>query len=176
MRRGLLGQFAADVPITALVSGAPFYHGLAAERPSLTLVLLEQLAGGERIAPAGNVIVDGLDALDDPAAALRALREAAPNVRLFVLIGNAAYAPTLAAFVAGGRMAAARPLVAADIDVLFAASGWHEAERVPLVDRTLAHAALPYTIAIGGVTFTVTSPEMAARLSTAGYLIIADPR
>jgi hypothetical protein len=174
MRRGLLAQFSADIPITALVSGAPFYHDAAAHR-RLDVVPLEDVATRPPAHLSPHVIIDGLDALPDPAAALRNVRSAASPVRVFALVANAVYASTLGAFVAGERMARSRPLVATDLDALFADTGWHEVERIPLVDRALAAAAIPSTIAVGSVTFTLTSPEVAARLTTAGYFVIADP-
>ncbi len=171
MRRGLLGQFPADVPLTVFTADASPYESLAAGR-ALTILPL----GGTVPAPvAGNVIIDGLDAIDAPAGALRALRDAAPEARLFALVANAAYAPALARFLAGEPAARDRPLVAADLEPFFASAGWRAVDRIPLIDRRAVDAAIPYTLAAGDVTFTITSGEMAERMGTAGFLVVADP-
>lgn len=174
MRQGLLDQFPGDVPITVLASGTDFYERAETRRAGLTLLPL----AADAVLPAigGNVIVDGLDLLADPAAALRELRRASVAARVFALVSHAAYGVTLLNFLAGDTLAAAHPMVASEIDELFANSGWHAVTRSALIDRSIAHGPIPYAVSNRGVTVTVTSPEIAERLSTAGFVVVADPK
>lgn len=173
MRQGLLEQFPGDVPITVLAFGTDFYERAATRRAGLTLLPLAIDAALPAIG--GSVIVDGLDLLTDPAVALRELRRASVAARVFALVSNAAYGVTVLNFLAGDTLAAAHPLVAAEIDELFAGSGWHVVTRSELIDRGTAHGPVPYGVSNRGVTVTVTSPEIAERLSTAGFVVVADP-
>jgi hypothetical protein len=174
MRQGLLDQFPGDVPITVLAFGTDFYERAATRRAGLTLLPLAADAALPAIG--GSVIVDGLDLLADPASALRELRRASVTSRVFALVSNAACGTTLLNFLAGGTLAAARPMVASEIDELFAQSGWHVVTRSELIDRSIAHGPIPYPVSNRGVTVTVTSPEIAERLSTAGFVVVADPK
>jgi hypothetical protein len=67
-------------------------------------------------------------------------------------------------------------LVAADLNALFADTGWLAVERIPLIDRSVTHGPIPYTVSNRGVTLKVTTAEVAERLSTAGFVIIVDPQ
>jgi hypothetical protein len=174
MRRGLLGQFPAGVPLTVFAAGTAFYTGIATERPATTVLPLD---GGAPLPPVGdtNVIVDGLHAVPDPGRALDATRRVTSGARVFALVANAAYAVAVANFLAGEEVAAGHPIVAAGVDELFAANGWRVIDRVPLIDRQIAGAVLPFTITVRDMIFTVTSAEIAERMSSAGFLVVADP-
>jgi hypothetical protein len=175
MRAGLLDQFPASVPITVVATGTNFYAYATTRRTGLTLL---PLAVGEPLPPIAdsNVIVDGLDLLDDPAAALRELRRATSSSRVFALVSNGAYGTTLLRFLAGGSLPAAHPLVAAEIEPLFTAGGWTMRDRTPLLDRSIAHGPVPYAMTEGGITLAIATEKVAERLSTAGFLVIADPQ
>jgi len=173
MRQGLLDQFPADAPLTVLATGTDFYQRASERRPGLTLL---PLASGALDPIGGNVIVDGLDRVADPAAALRELRRASTAARVFALVSNAAYSVTLLNFLAGDPFALEHPLVAAEIDELFAESGWSVMARSELINRSIAHGPLPYAVSNRGVSVTVSTPEIAERLSTAGFVVIADPK
>ncbi len=174
MRRGLLAQFPAGIPLTVLVAGSAFYRDAARERPRMTVLALDD---GVALPPIGdtNVLLDGLHAVADPGRILSALRGATNGARVFALVANAAYVVAVANFLAGGALATGHPIVAADVGELFGANGWRTIDRVPLVDRQVANDALPYTVTVRDIRFTVTSAEIAERISAAGFLIVADP-
>ena len=175
MRLGLINRFPNTLPVTVLATGTQFYAWAATQREGLTLLPLVPAAALPPIGDA-NVIVDGLDALADPAARLRDLRRAAANARVFALVSNGAYGADLLNFLAGDGFAAAHPLVAGDLEALFAEGGWTAADCIPLIDRTIAHGPIPYAVSNRGVAVMVTSAEIAERLSTAGFFVIADPQ
>jgi hypothetical protein len=176
MRQGLLDQFPSAVPITVLATGTDFYVRASARRTGLTLLPLGSATAGMPAIGDGNVIVDGLDLLAEPATALRAVRGATSNARIFALVSHAAYWVTLLKFLAGDALATAHPFLAADVDALFAEGGWRAVDRIALVDRSIGHGPIPYAVSNRGVTLTVTSAEIAERVSTAGFFIIADPQ
>jgi len=66
--------------------------------------------------------------------------------------------------------------VAADVDALFAGNGWRPVECIPLIDRSVAHGPIPYAISKLGIAVKVTSAEIAERLSTAAFFVVADPQ
>ena len=175
MRAGLLDQFPSEVPITVLATGTDFYARAAAKRAGLTLLPLAEAGARPAIADA-NVIIDGLDLIADPVAALRELRRTTTGIRVFALISNGAYSVTLLNFLAGDELRAAHPLVAADLEPLFAQGGWRVVDRSALVDRSIAHGPIPYAVSNRGFSVTVTSAEIGERLTTAGFLVVADPQ
>jgi hypothetical protein len=175
MRQGLLDQFPGSVPLTVVVAGTDFYKHALTRRPGLTLLpLVDDVALPANADP--NVIVDGLDALDEPLTALRALRRPGTVARMYALVSNGAYGVTLLKFLACDAHAAAHPLVAADLPDLFAESGWCLVDRIAMVDQSVAHGPIPYAVTERDVSLKVTTPEIAERLSTAGFLVIADPQ
>jgi hypothetical protein len=176
MRLGLLNRFPSAVPVTILAAGTEFYAWAATQRAGLTLLPLASDAAPLPAIGDTNLIVDGLDALADPVALLRDLRRATSGARVFALVSNGAYGADLLNFLAGDALAAAHPLVAGDLEALFAAGGWQAVERIPLIDRTIAHGPIPYAVSNRGVALMVTSAEIAERLSTAGFFVIADPQ
>ncbi len=174
IRAALLDQFPAGMPLVVVARDTAFYAGRARDNPHVRVVTLGE-DGVEVAAVAGApLIVDGLDLLDDPAAALRALRAAAPGARAFALIANAAHARALADFIDGSLRGSWHPLVKADLGPLFAASGWHVHEIASLPDVALLPPSLPVVLALGAVGVHVTTAEERDRIATAAYVVIAD--
>ena len=174
MRLGLLDQFPSGVPITVLSTGTQLYAREAPQRPNLTLLTLTSDGAVLAKIAGPNVLLDGLDLLPDPVAALRALRRVPTVLRIFALVSHAAYSVTLLKLLAGDKLSAAHPLAGADIDALFAQSGWRLVDRSPLIDRKVAHGPIPYAVSDRGVTLKVSSPEVAERPGTAGFVVVAD--
>jgi hypothetical protein len=174
MRRGLLDSF-PNVAVTVLATRPQFYALEATRRPQLGVRVIDPAGVLAPIADP-NVIVDGLSELVDPVAFLRAVRGATNGARLFALVANAAYGIFLANFLAGETLGPAHPLVEAEVEPLFTASGWQPLDRIPLLDRSAAGATIPYSIEFRGVVLIAATAEMSTRLSTTGFLVIADPQ
>jgi hypothetical protein len=119
-------------------------------------------------ATAPHVIVEGLDAVEDPVALLAAVRAAAPQARLFALVANAAHLPALAAYFNGGAIAAVRPLVRADVERALADAGWNQIALNPIAEDD------PFVTQIGGLSFTLDDTETRERVRPAAFLAIAD--
>jgi hypothetical protein len=173
MRQGLLDQFPNAVSITVLAAGTGFYARAAAQREGLSVLPLA--ADAVPLILDAHLIVDGLDTLPDPAAALRAVRSATSTARLFALVAHAAYGVTLLKFLAGDALAGAHPLTGEDVDALFAGNGWKPVDRIPLIDRSFVHGPIPYAISNYGIAVKISSAEVAERLSTAAFFVVADP-
>jgi hypothetical protein len=122
--------------------------------------------------PVQQVLLEGLDALDDPAALLRSIRAGCADARLFALAANAAYAPVLAAFAAGADFAGAHPLVLADLEPAFRAGGWEVTAIEPLVDREIP-PPVDGLLDVGTIGFAAVDAARFERLRTAAYLIAA---
>jgi len=174
MRQGLLDGIPDDVTITVLAAGTDFYALAARRRPGLTVLALAADPAGIPSISDASVIVDGLDRIADPAAVLRNVRRATSRTRVFALVSNGAYGADLLNFLAGDRSSLAHPMVADEVEELFAASGWQPVDRVPLIDRSIAHGPIPYAVSNRGVGFVVATAEIGERTSTAGYVIVAD--
>ncbi len=155
---------------------AAIRRGLLANFPPGTTV--HALGGGEAIpASAAHVIVEGLDAVDDPVALLAQIRAAAPQTRLFALVANAAYLPSLAAYLAGTAIAAVRPLTRADVERILAAAGWHQIALEEIADdAAFAVPELPAALQFGLVTFQIADGAMLERVRPAAFVAIADPQ
>jgi hypothetical protein len=119
------------------------------------------------------VVVEGIDDVGDAGALLRALRAATGTAHLYALIANGAYAATLAAFVDGGPAPAAHPLVEGEVAPLFTAAGWRTARCVPIVEGE--EPALPHRLVAGPLSFLVHEREVARRLRTLAFVVVAEP-
>jgi hypothetical protein len=173
IRRGLLENFPFGTPLAIVAPAGTFEDAVTARNdPATTLH-----AGASGLpAMSSNVIVEGLDAVSDPAALLAALRAATPAARLFALIANAAHLPALAAFFAGATMAYARPLVRGDIEQLMSAAGWNAFAIEPIAgEAPFAPASIPGAVQLGGLTFALADAAALERVAPAAYLAIADP-
>ncbi len=136
-------------------------------------------AGGAEAldATAPHVLLEGLDAIDDPRAFLAAVRERMPHARLFALVANAAHLAALGAFYAGVAPAAAHPLVRAEIEPLFLAAGWQTTAITPIVDGSLPPPeAAPLEINAGAIIFQIADAATLERTRDAAFFIVADPR
>ena len=181
MRRAALRTFPGGTPLTVLASPLAGFATLLCERGDDVPVLRDLAAvaaGTERLDPATpHLLIEGLDALVDPGAFLRAVRERAPQARVFALISNAAHLGSLGAFYAGVPLAAAHPLVPEEIEPLFATGGWEILAIKNLVDEAIPPAAaLPFAVTARNITFNLIEPAMLERCRNAGFLVIADPR
>jgi hypothetical protein len=166
IRRGLLATFPPGAPLAVVAPAGMFEDAVAARNDSATT--LHQCASGVPAASA-NVIVEGLDAVPEPLALLAALRAAAPAARLFALVANGAHLPALAAYFAGAAIAAARPLVRADIEPLLHGAGWNAFAVEPIAGEA------PFATRIGGLTFALEDAATLERVSPAAFLAVADP-
>lgn len=153
IRRGLLANFPPGTNVHALGSGAPI------------------------AASAVHVIVEGLDAVDDPVELLARIRATAPQARLFALVANAAYLPALAAYFNGTAIAAVRPLTRDDVERILASSGWRQIALEEIADDdAFAVPGLPAVLPFGKLTFRIDDGAMAERVRAAAFLAIADPQ
>jgi len=123
-----------------------------------------------------NVLLEGLDAVDDPIGFLQAIRTAAPAARLFALVANAASLSGLANFVAGAALAPAHPLVRAELEPLFADAGY-TVVRVEALESTL-HDAEPRAGGwrLGHLLVAELEPDDLQRVRTDAFVVIADPQ
>ena len=123
-----------------------------------------------------HVLLEGLDALDDPAAFLTLLRGRAPQARLFALVANAAHVRALGAFYTGTPLAPGHPLVVGDLEPLFLNAGWRPLAVKAYPDESLpAGPPLPFTFDAGDIVFTLAVPAALERARNAAFLVIADP-
>jgi hypothetical protein len=155
---------------------AAIRSGLLANFPPGTTV--HALGGGEAIpASAVHVIVEGLDAVEDPVALLADIRAAAPQARLFALVANGAYLPALAVYFGGTRIAAVRPLTRIDVERILAASGWHQIGLETIADdAAFAAPELPAAVRFGLLKFQIDDAATLERVRPAAFLAIADQR
>lgn len=144
------------------------YRALLAGRPEVELRPLAGAPGPAR--GYTTAIVEGLDALDDPAGALRAL--AAPGVRVIALIANAAFALTLDALVAGA-CAGGHALTGSEIAPLFAAAGLRTDSISAVYGGAVANPSLPLDISLPHLKLRVESAQALERLQVAGYVVVA---
>lgn len=168
IRRGLLANFPAGTPL-AIVAPDDAFDALVAERNDAA-TSLHALATADLPATVPHVIVEGLDAVDDPVALLAEVRAAAPQARLFALVANAAHLPAMAAYFNGGAIATVRPLVRGDIERALEAAGWKRIALDPIAED------VPFVTQIGGLSFTLDDAEMRERVRPAAFLAIADPQ
>jgi hypothetical protein len=179
IRRAFLASVPSGTPLLIVAPDAAGYAALAAERgdPALAVRRLERLTAGADLGAAApaNVLLEGLDELAAPAAALRHLCTWAPHARLHVLVANAAHLPWLAAFFGGAPPPAGHPLVRGEIEPLFRAGGWEPQAVNAIVDAQLP-ATVPVEIAAGAIRFQLTDAARLERGRTAGFLVLAEPR
>jgi len=123
-----------------------------------------------------NVLLEGLDAVDDPVALLRRIRTTAPAARLFALVANAASLSGLANFVAGAALAPAHPLVRAELEPLLAGAGY-TVVRIEALESTLHDAEQrDGGWRLGHLLVTDLEPDDLQRVRTDAFLVIADPQ
>lgn len=181
-RTTLLDLFPRGVPLLALAPAAQpelVTHANARNTPGARAATFERDGRIDELAAdhaSDNVVLEGLDAVDDPAALLLAIRAAAPAARLFALVANAASLSGLAAFVAGVSLAPGHPLVRSELEPLFAA-GAYTVVHVHDLENTLAEAErINGGLRVGKLLAADLSPQDEQRLRTDAFLVVADPR
>jgi hypothetical protein len=181
-RTTLLDLFPHGVPLLVLAPAAQpdlVAHCVARNDPASAAATFAADGRIDRV-PAGrafdNVVLEGLDAVDEPVALLRAIRAAAPAARLFALVANAASLSGLAAFVAGVSLAPAHPLVRAELEPLFA-DGDYGIVHVDELENALDEAErVNGGLRLGMLLAAELGPDDERRLRTDAFLVIADAR
>jgi hypothetical protein len=174
MRRGLLASFPRGTPL-AIIAPPGAFDALLAERDDAA-VSVHEPARLDVPPEAPNVVLEGLDTVDDPVALLAAVRALSPHARLFALVANAAYLPALAAFVLGETIASVRPLSRGELEAALPAAGWRMLALETLAnDVPLAAAEPPGAIAIGPLTLHIDDDATLERVRPAAFLAVADP-
>jgi hypothetical protein len=159
------------------VIGPEIRRAVLANFPAGTMFADAAAGIGAIDAAAPHVLLEGLDAVDDPVGFLSALRVHVPRARLFALVANAAHLPALGAFFAGQAQSAGHPLVRAEIEPLFLAAGWQPTEITPIADGSLPPAqAVPVEINTGAIIFQIVDPAVLERARSAAFFIVADAR
>lgn len=181
IRRAFLAGVPAGTPLLILAPERAGYAALTAERNDAAVAVHDMSAffarGDAPAAAPANVLLEGLDELAAPLAALTQLRADAPHARLHVLIANAAHLVFLAAFFDGAPPPAGHPLVRAEIEPLFRAAGWEPLAVNAIADARLPPpAAVPVEINAGTIRFQFTSAAQLERGRIAAFLVVADPR
>lgn len=177
MRAALLGSFPRGTPLAVI---APDDSGLgdqldARRDPAAVFLRLESWTAGTRLPRTfPNVIVEGLDALDDPASLLRDLRNRAGDARLFALIANAASVRALSAFFAGTPLARRHPLVEWEAQRLLADGGWKVLAVKPWPAAETSEARLPLRLAMPSIEFDVSDAQMLERVTPQAFIVIAE--
>jgi len=177
LRSTVLAGFPHGTPLVVAAADSAAYAEVLSARADPAVLLLsfdDVAAGDERLAAAQNVLLEGLDAAEDPVALLTSLRAGAPLARVFALVANAAHVRGLAAAFAGS-FPGGHPLVRAELEPLFIAAGWTPLAVTPIADPTivLPHAP-PFVFALGSITIGVDDGEIAERSTVAAYVVVAD--
>ena len=181
-RTTLLDLFPRGVPLLALApTGAPdlVAHANARKGPEGRALTFGPDGRIDELAPDAaldNVVLEGLDAVDDPAALLRAIRTAAPAARLFALVANAASISGLAAFVAGVALAPGHPLVRSELEPLFTAGAYAIVHLDDLENALDDAERIDGGLRVGTFLAADLSPADEQRLRTDAFLVVADPR
>ncbi len=170
VRSAALAMPAAGERVAVFAAAVDDYRALPAERPDVDLHPLAGAPGAAR--DYTTAVVEGLDAIEDPAGALRAIAAAAPGVQIVALVANAAFALTLDAFVAGAS-SGGHALTAGEIAPLFAAAGLRTHSIAPVYGGAVANPVLPLDLSLAHVKLRVESAEALARLSVAAYVVVA---
>lgn len=180
VRASLLGSFPAGTPVLIAATEPGAFAALVAARsdPATALTALTAAFDHPALAATPHVVLEGLDDVEDPPALLAALRDAAPQARLFALVANGAHVRGLGAFLRGRPPARAHPLVEGELHALFTAGGWQVVAVTPVRDPSLpSPSSYPSQLADGdAVSVRVDDAEMFARLATAAFVVVADPR
>jgi hypothetical protein len=169
VRRAALAMPVAGERVAVFAVDVEGYRALLGERPEVEVRPLAGAPGSVR--DYTIAIVEGLDALDDPAGTLRALA-IGPGVHIIALVANGAFALALDAFV-GGAYGGGHALTEGDIAPLFAAAGLQTHSIAPVYGGTVANPSLPLDIALENLKLRVETSEALTRLQVAGYVVVA---
>jgi hypothetical protein len=179
IRRAALETFPVGTQFIIVAPNRSEFAELVGERNDASVALLGLGAVAMSDAPLDptilNVLLEGLDDLDNPVAFLAGLHRKAPQARVFALIANGAHIGSLGAFFAGIPLAAAHPLVRDEIEPLFHAAGWQPLAIRPFNDEAIPPVdALPFSAGIGEIVFNLSEPAMLERCRCTAFLVIAD--
>ena len=179
IRRAVVANFPALARLVILAPPAAGYAAIVAARADVAVDVRTPdnvRAGDDTPWPFANVLLEGIDDLEDPVTFFERLRERTPRARLFALIANAAHLPGLGRFYAGAP-SPARPLVREEIAPLFRAGGWEPASIASIVDASLpAPGSVPIEFDAGPIKFQIVDPEMLERGRCAAFFVTADRR
>jgi hypothetical protein len=179
LRRSVLATFPPGTPLLVVAPNESGFAALLRERndAAASVCAPEELALRLPVpSPVPHLLLEGLDAVDDPAATLALLRARAPQARLFSLVANAANVRALGAFYAGTPPARGHPLLIGDLEPLFLNAGWRPLAIKAYADASLPGSpALPVGVDTGDMVFTLADSATFERARTAAYLVIADP-
>ncbi len=179
-RATLLDLFPPALPLLVLapVDAPLLVEQVAARgRPAVTACFgSDGRFGAEPDAAIENLLLEGLDAVDDPQALLRRIRDAVPQARMFALVSNAASLTSLANFVAGAPLAAAHPLVREELEPLFAAGGYAIVRIDPLTSTLMNAEQLRGGLRLQTLLVADLTGDEELRVRTDAFLIVADPQ
>jgi hypothetical protein len=120
-----------------------------------------------------TVVLEGIDDLEEPLEFLRTIAIVAPAIRILALVANAAFAPSLDAFISGGVLARGHAFVLGELAPLFEAARFQSVSIAPIMGGALGTDALPIDVSTGNVKIRVEAADVRERLQTAAYLVIA---
>jgi hypothetical protein len=176
VRRAALGIFPAGTPLVIVAPETAAFAGLLRERNDPAVVSCA-LQPEMQLAARPYMLLEGIDAIDEPAPFLRSLRTALPGTRLFALIANGAHLPGLGAFFGGLPLAPAHPYTPTDIETLLVTAGWTPLDMLALADDTLpAASAAPLAVTAGAMTFHCADAATLERGRTAAFLAVGESR
>jgi hypothetical protein len=177
LRAAVLANFP---PGASLVVAAPIATGFAAlvaarsDGTRFTELPLGGFEGDADMPAMTNMLVEGLDALDDPGEFLRKLSQRAPDARLFALVANAAYVNGLSSLFTGASPSSGHPLVLAELEPLLARSGWRTLAINAIADESIPVGRLPLDLSTSLFTLKVADGAMLERVRIRAFLVIAD--
>jgi len=171
VRQGILAVPAPTEKVVVFASRPETYRALLAGRRDVRVLAIGDAAS----VPHGcaTVVVEGIDDVEDPLALLRAIAPVGSAVRVIALVANAAFAPALDAFIAGGLLAGGHAYVESELTPLFEAAGLRMESITPVFGGVPGSPALPTDLSTGRVKFRVDTADVLARLHVAAYIAIA---
>ena len=135
----------------------------------------EELPQHPALATLGNILLEGLDFVEDPVGLLRSLHDVTRSARLFALVSNAAHFRALSAFFSGERLARAHPLVQQELEPLLSAGGWNVIAVNPLADGTIPNSCTsPVRVQSSPLNFEIDDQAMLDRGRISAFIVIAD--
>lgn len=167
VRRGILALPAPAGRVAVFATQLDPYRAVLDGRDDVALCALD----GATVPPGCTVaLVEGIDEVEDPLAALCAIAAAPEVARVILLVANAAFAPALDAFVAGETLAGGHAFVECELAPLLAAAGFVTESIAPVYGGAPGTPALPTDLSTGRVKFRVETAAALARLYVAAYV------
>lgn len=170
-------SFPLGTPLAVVAPRACGFGEILAERGDGATAFIElavdALPEHPSFASAENVLLEGLDAMREPAELLLRLGRISGSARLFAIVANASYARSLDAFYRGANLAVEHPLTREELPQLLADGGWKTVAINPVFDKLLP-ASVPATIQLPAVQFSCEDGAVLERLRVQAFLAIAD--